>query len=218
MAINFFHTNDDLIFHGDGETGAVFTFGECRNLTNDDDKIVRLKYRLKTYYIDALKEIHNPFVSSIMTCVGLEVLGQVFLGVNSDGETIESNTISMYQMLDPIMANPLANNFKTNYNTKRNQLGNNIDFTQSFPSYAHVVRKGLRNTFTHSYRSRGVYLDNDTTCLITINENEGTIIINPVLLKNQFLQIFTDLFDQTINSANPNYRQNLLLYWNILLM
>jgi len=120
MEENFFHYPDDTIFHGT-DTAQGYTFKEARALTDDDEKIFKLKTRLSGYYINGLLSIPHSFMIAIMTCVGIEVLGQVVLGYQDSGKTMKKNTIDIYKMLDQTLNNTLSNNFKTNYDKNRGQ-------------------------------------------------------------------------------------------------
>ena len=92
---------------------------------------------------------------AIITCLGIEVLGQVIFGYDQKGESIQAYTILVYQMLDQKLNDALSEKFKTNYARNREI---NLNDANSYTNYAHVLRKGLRNAFTHNYRSLGVFL------------------------------------------------------------
>ncbi|OFX21009.1 MAG: hypothetical protein A2033_11835 [Bacteroidetes bacterium GWA2_31_9] len=217
MAENYFNYPDETIFHGITDNSNGFTFLEARALAIDDEKLFKLKERLSCYYLTGLKELGNPFTIAVLTCMGIEVLGQVILGFNSKGDTIDSNTILIYEMLDSKMQDVLSPNFALNYNLRRNITGQNIDFTLDFTSYARVVRKGLRNAFTHTYRSLGVFLDAGQSDLLLIDENIGCLIINPIVFRERFLSVFEKTFSDLISNVNPIYRQNALIYFNLLI-
>jgi hypothetical protein len=210
MPENFFHYPDETIFHATETDG--FTFKEARIIIDEQEKILKLKRRLTDYYINGLISIPHSFMMAIMTCVGIEVLGQIILGCDSGGESIAENTISVYKMLDTKLNNPLTQKFKTNYARNRNIL---IGQTKDFSTYAHILRKGLRNAFTHNYRSLGVFLGGDE--LITINDDEGFIIVNHVLFRNMFIELYEDCFNKIISNSSSNYRQNALKYFELLI-
>ena len=217
MTEHFFHLPDTTIFHGIPQNVDGFSFKEARALTDDDEKISRLKTRLEGYYVSGLKDINHPFIAAIMTCVGLEVLGQVIFGFDAKGESIESYTINVYKMLDSNISQPLSSTFAINYNKKRNRTGQTTDFTNSFTSYANVIRKGLRNSFTHNYRSLGVILSDSQSDLMTIEENEGCIIVNPFIFKQKFINCFEDSFLTALFNSNQNYRAETLKYFDLLI-
>jgi len=217
MAEKFFHYPDDTIFHGT-ETDQGYTFREARALIDDDEKISKLKTRLTGYYINGLLSIPHSFMMAIMTCVGMEVLGQVILGYNSGGDSIQENTIAIYKMLNQKLNDPLASKFKINYARNRNldlNDPNHQNEIDSYKTYAHILRKGLRNAFTHNYRSLGVFLGGDE--LVAINEDEGFMIVNHLLLRDKFIECYEASFDKIISNSPPAYRQNALKYFELLI-
>jgi hypothetical protein len=90
IAENFYHNPDDTVFHGSSEYPDGYLFSYARALTTENEKILKLKERLNGYYVNGLASVEHPFMTAILTCVGLEVLGQVFLGFDSEGKTIET--------------------------------------------------------------------------------------------------------------------------------
>lgn len=217
MAINFFHYPDSTIFHAIQENSQGFTFADSRAMTDDSEKIAKLKLRLTDYYFTGLNEMTNPFTIAILTCVGIEVLGQVVLGFDLKGETIEDNTVKIYEMFDPEMSAPLSSDFKLKYNINRNLPGENYDKTSGLTNYARVVRKGLRNAFTHTYRSLGVVLGDSGTSVMQVQDNGGYIIINPYLYREKFIEIFNHCFEAAITNSKPEYRSNALKYFELLI-
>lgn len=217
MAEHFFHYPDDTIFHPIEGESRGFTFADCRVLIDEDQKIKTLKKRLDTYYINGMTELNHPFTIAILTCVGIEVLGQVMLGFDSKGQTIEGNTIQVYEMIDAKIADHLSSNFKTNYNINRNLPGQNIIFTDTFTSYAHIIRKGLRNAFTHTYRSLGVVLSHSINDIILVEEDKGQIVLNPYTFREKFINLYNDCFSKVLLNTNIVYRLNSLKYLDLLL-
>ncbi len=211
MAQQLFHTPDETYFYGS------YTFKEARILTDDNEKIEHLKTRFESYYVNGLMECTNPFTISILTCVGIEVLGQVLLGVDINGESIQANTILIYQMLSPELSKPLSSKFVTNYNLKRNVSGQSYNYANSFPSYANVLRKGLRNAFTHSYRPLGVFLDSGKQDLMVINEDEGYLAIDFDIFRKNFIICFNDSFSEILSNKNLIYKANALRYFDLLI-
>lgn len=217
MAELFFHYPDDTIFVGLPDNPNGFSFLESRALTDDNDKLKKLKDRIVGYYVNGLNEMKNPFTVAILSCIGIEVLGQIILGFDKKGETIAANTITVYQMLDPKMKEPTSDLFKMNYNLNRNEIGKNIDFAKDLPTYSHIIRKGLRNAFTHNYRSLGVLLDDKQQDVIIVDENKGTLIINPFVFRTKFLNCFQSRFTEIISNTQLNYKQNALKYFDLLI-
>jgi hypothetical protein len=216
-SLSFFHLPDTTIFHGVPNLPQGYTFGECRALVDDEEKLRHLKERLTGYYVNGLIGVGHPFIAAIMTCVGLEVLGQVIFGFDSKGESIQTNTILIYEMLDSSLSQALSAKFKNNYNRNRNIAGVTNDLTSSFASYAHVIRKGLRNSFTHNYRSLGVFLDDAQSIYLIINEDEGYVVLNPDVFKKSFVDCYEKCFAEIISGNNPGYRKEALKYFDLLL-
>lgn len=217
MTEHFYHYPDDTIFHGIEGNSIGFSFGDCRALIDDNQKIEKLKKRLDTYYINGLQDMNHPFTTAILTCVGLEVLGQVMLGFDNKGQTIENNTIKVYEMLDQKVAAQLSASFATNYNNNRNVTGQYVNFTNAFTSYAHVIRKGLRNAFTHTYRSLGVVLSDSLGEIMQVDENKGLVIVNPYVFRQKYIDLYNDSFNKALSNSIPAYRKNALSYLDLLL-
>jgi len=211
---NFFAYSDDTIFHGIEGDSAGFTFGKFRDLKDDNEKIERLKKRLTSYYLDGLNELKNPFAMATLTTIGIEVLGQIMLGFDKKGETIDANTIKIYQKLDDKMGEILSSDFKSNYNRKRGSGTSGKDWTSGLTTYAHVVRKGYRNSFMHTYRSLGVFLDNDKP-LIEVNEGEGCIFLNPRLFRHKFNEVCENCFKEALKEG-ADERKNAIEYVELL--
>jgi hypothetical protein len=210
MAENFFHYPDEIIFHANPTNGV--TFKEIRALNTDQDKLLSLQKRLTDYYINGLKSISHSFMMAIITCVGIEVLGQMTLGFEPNGDSIAAYTLNIYEMLDEKLKLPLSSKFKTAYasNTGRDILSMN-----GFSNYAGVLRKGLRNAFTHNYRSLGVFLGGDE--LLSVYEDDGLIIVNHEMFKHRFINCFESCFEQILSNTNPAYRQQALKYFELLI-
>ena len=112
MTEDFYHYQDDTIFHGVAGNPKGFSFADCRALTDDNEKLKRLQERLTGFYISGLTGISHPFTTAILTCVGIEVLGQVILGFDSKGHTVDSHTIQV--SMDWCKSVPLAINVSEN--------------------------------------------------------------------------------------------------------
>jgi hypothetical protein len=216
MLENFFHYPNDIIFHGTNEP-AGYTFAEARDLATDRAKLQKLKERLTGYFINGLTSTPHSFITVIMTCVGLEVLGQVMLGFDQRGETISAHTIQVYEMLDVQLTQPLTEKFREQYNLNRNSQGQSRDYTQGFSSYAHVVRKGLRNAFTHTYRSLGVFLGGVDGHFMLVDDEQGWIVIDPNAFRDRFIELYEQCFEEAIIGSNETYKTNALSYFNLLI-
>jgi len=217
--MNKFHLPNKTIFHGVSGNPNGYSYEQARSLTSQKSKIDHLRLRLESYYISGLNNVNHPFLASILTCVGVEVLGQVMLGTDSNGESIQQNTIEIYKFLDPILSDPLTQKFKDEYNQRRAYplIPTNNQFTSSFTCYAFVLRKGLRNSFTHNYRSMGVKLQHDLKVTVKVNERTGMLIVNPTLYRNAFKDLFNTMFDDIQNGNNQTNLQNALDYFDIII-
>jgi hypothetical protein len=187
-------------------------------LTSDDEKIKHLKERLAGYYVNSLQDITHPFIGCIMTCVGIEVIGQVILGFNAKGGSIDNNTLDVYKMLDPIISQSPSSTFKTNYNRNRNVVGTVFtDFAQDLPTYADLIRKGLRNSYTHNYRSLGVMLRDSQKDLVVEEAAEGILVVNPDMFRNSFIALYETCFSDMLAGHKPLYKAKAIEYINLLL-
>jgi hypothetical protein len=211
MAVKFFSLPDDTIFHGiPNSTG--FTFRQTRALTDDTDKLKHLKERLDGYYINGLRDINHPFITAIMVCIGIEVLGQVVLGFKADGESDTPNTIEIYKLVNSSLSNSPNQTFKNGYCNSRGLTA----YPNELSDYAHIVRSGLRNSFAHSYRSRGIALDASQQQLLIEDDANGLLILNPDLFRTEFITLYEKCLNDAITSFNINYRQCALKYFDLL--
>lgn len=217
MALKYFHFPNSTIFHGAVGSFKKYTFKQARDLNNDTIKIKHLKLRLESYYLHGLKKTKDPFISAILTCVGIEVLGQVMLGVDSNGETDKQHTIEIYKMMDSILADNLSSKFKSNYNLGRKFPNSTPDCTNDLHTYSHILRKGLRNTFAHGYRSLGVVLDNNLDRMVLIKETQGLLIVNPKKYRKKFVELFNSMFDKVQSNSEPDWRNEAVKYFELII-
>lgn len=210
MSENLYHYPCEIYFHGG------IRFDEARELVDNTSKIRHLKKRLEGYYLNGFSRIKNPFTIALMVCIGVEVIGQVFLGTNEEGETIPDNTLNIYKMLDDKLCEVISPAFAASYAVRRAAPGQPPG-TYSGMTYAGVLRKGLRNTFSHSYRSLGVFLDDHQDKMIVVNETDGLISINARLFRSSFKIIFRETFQEAMDESNTTYRDNAIQYFERLI-
>jgi hypothetical protein len=85
---------DEVVFGPDPGTGKL-TYGEVRKL-DDEGKLKALKRRLDGFFVAQVDElgktetgpakVYSPFPLALLTCVGIETLGQVMYHDESKGK------------------------------------------------------------------------------------------------------------------------------------
>jgi hypothetical protein len=206
----FFYNPDGRIFHGVWGVDRGFTYGDFRNLKTDDEKFIHFKERLDGLYINGVKDITHPFSKAVMTCIGCDVLGQVFFGFDSSkNHSITENTIKIFEELDPTnLRRGIELEFRNNYEGRLN-IRSPLKPTWH---YSHVFNHGLRNSYIHSFRPFGIILNDTLNSFIEIKNEEGCIVVNPDKFWEAFYVFYQTKFDELINDHSSPYRISAKIY------
>ncbi len=216
---------DKTIFGPHISENRGITFGEVRQLSNDDIKIEYLRKRFEGYFVDQVdpisdrEKVYSPFPLTVLTCIGVETLGRVFFDVEAlvqderkKKEISKLVSIPIYGFLDARLTRQLSKEFKTSMQT----IWPN-DNVKNISNYAELLHSYLRTSFVHGYRGKNVFLSAE---LETGWEfDSGSLIINPYWFWNQYKRVFQDCFIKISDkreSNNPN-RRNALKYFNRIL-
>jgi len=199
---------DEIIFTTNYENKAI-TFGDVRNIVKENELINLLENRLDRYLITQVQPLLKnkcAFPLSIMTCIGIETLGEIFINKNIDD--------SSYQFVQII--SQIDQRFGRKINKKYENELKKIWEEKSISginSYGKIVYKFFRNNMIHGYHTKGLFLSYEDTEKINIDDNNAFIIINPNWFWNSFYDTFIKLFKEiTEAQSNNTQRKNCLKY------
>ena len=217
----------DKTFFGsqlDGK-GAIL-FGEVRQITNEDEKLLLLKRRLEAYLISQIDpiadstQIYSPFPLTVLTCVAVETLGRVISPVvkwendqHKQNEISKLASVSIYGELDKKLTRPLTQVFKKSMQ----ELWPKDKNVKSIKSYAELFHSYLRTSFMHGYRSKNVFLKAELEEGWVIKD--GFLIINPYWFWKEYKRVFEESFDKIFDKKEKNnpHRVNALAYFHRLI-
>ena len=85
----------NLTIFGVDENEASINYGTVRQITDEDRLIRLLKLRIEVFFIGQVKPLEtvSPFPLSVMTCIGVETLGEITIAENSDDNGIQLKNI-----------------------------------------------------------------------------------------------------------------------------
>jgi hypothetical protein len=198
----------DEIYFGINTKGESITFGYVRNITDENELIKLLELRLRRFFIDQtqiLQDKRSAFPLCIMTCIGIETLGNIFIEENKDDRAYRFNEIS--SKMDQLFGRPIKLSLKEKFIA----IWKNNEFKTD--SYGKLLYRLLRNTMIHGYHIKGYYLSYESTKDINIDEENAIIKINPDWFWNTFKNTFDKIFIETLKAqSNNRYRINCLKY------
>lgn len=195
------------------------SYGEIREITEDDIKLKYLKKRLEGFLvnqIDEMAEKGSPFPLTVMTCISVETLGRVISPVvkyeqnpRDKNEIPKLVSIPVYGMLDKVLTRPLNKKEKASMKL----LWPN-DRIEDISSYAHLFHSHLRTSFIHGYRGKNVFLS--TELEDGWDFQEGSLIINPNWFWKQYKRVFNECFEKILDTKEVNnpYKINALDYFH----
>lgn len=211
-------------FHFGGK-GTAILFGEVRQITNEDDKLLILKRRLEAYLISQIDpiadstKIYSPFPLTVLTCVAVETIGRVISPVSEwekdkhkDKEISKLVSVHIYGELDKKLTRPLTKEFKASMQV----LWPN-DNVKDIKSYAELFHSYLRTSFMHGYRSKNVFLKAEQEEGWVIKD--GFLIINPYWFWREYKRVFEESFEKIFDKKEKNnpYRIHALAYFHRLI-
>ena len=180
--------------------GKIQYFNELINL---------LRLRLKVFFIDQVKPLQNhssAFPFTTMTCVGIEILGKIFIMENKDDTS--------YQFVEIIkkIHQFFARKPNKKYDKKLKEIWSEKDLNK-IDCFGKIVYRFFRNTMIHGYQGKGVSLSYEDTKNIEVDENFAFIKINPDWFWNNFKDFFDKRFMEILNAQDNNKeRQYCLKY------
>lgn len=214
---------DKTIFGGHLTENRGISFGEIRQITDEDLKLKYLKKRLETFLIQQVNPIgdrivYSPFPLTILTCVACETLGRIIEPITKYEkdkriklEIPKITSVKIYGMLDKVLTRPLTKEFKT----EMQKLWKKDDVS-SISSYSELFHSYLRTSFIHGYRGKNVFLTEDIDKWAF---QDGSLFLNPYWFwsayKTTFETCFSKIFDK--KEKNNPFRLNALDFFNRLI-
>lgn len=200
------HNVPDHVVFGPRASGGDLTYGEVRAL-NRQEQVEALRRRFEKWLVGQSQPIADsgasPFPLAVMTCVGIEALGQIAFG---PGSAQKDPFVSVAPLLDARLGNPLTPAFLSVFNSR---WATRLD-PQANPARVSSVGELLytffRNSMIHGYRGRGVFLSEDEVADMAVNETEGTMTVNPSWLWRRYGEVATTVFDKIESSADAGMR------------
>lgn len=176
---------------GVDENEASINYGTVRQITDEDRLIRLLKLRIEVFFIGQVKPLEtvSPFPLSVMTCIGVETLGEITIAESSD-----DNGIQFKKILGKFDTN-LA---KTLTKTEKELVKKNWPDKdgEKIKTLTDLFYKYYRNTMIHGYRGKGVFLSSGLNPPFIFND--GFLIINPDWFWTRFIEVFNSTFEQLL--------------------
>jgi hypothetical protein len=185
----------DSTYFGDRPEGGGITYGEVRELSEDDRKLEILKLRLDSFLISQVKaltdknpdgtyKIWSPFPLTVMTLLSIETLGHVIgdvkeVKMKNEQEFSKKIATPIYKLMDKELSRGVSKKFHKAFKKLHGK-----DDRKSLDVYSDVIHKYQRNTFTHGYQAKGVYLSHQLEVPWLKDEEQGFITINPYFFGN----------------------------------
>ena len=181
---------DQTIF-GVDENEASINYGTVRQITDEDRLIILLKLRIEVFFIGQVKPLEtvSPFPLSVMTCIGVERLGEITIAENSDDNGIQFKKI--LGKFDTNLAKTLTKAEKEL--VKKNWPDKD---GEKIKTLTDLFYKYYRNTMIHGYRGKGVFLESGLNPPFIFND--GFLIINPDWFWTRFIEVFNSTFEQLL--------------------
>jgi len=218
----------DSTYFGDKPGGGGFTYGEARKLTDNDRKIEILKLRLDSFLISQVKsltektpddtyKIWSPFPLTVMTLLSIETLGHVIGDVKEvkkkhEQEFSKKIATPIYKLTDKRLSDGISKKFHAAFKALHGK-----EDKKALNVYSDIIHKYQRNTFTHGYQAKGVYLSHQLDVPWAKDEALGFLTINPYMFWDLFECTFKIVFEKISINKEPKWRKNALSYFDALL-
>lgn len=176
---------------GVDENEASINYGTVRQITDEDRLIILLKLRIEVFFIGQVKPLEtvSPFLLSVMTCIGVETLGEITIAESSDDNGIQFKKI--LGKFDTKLAKTLTKAEKEL--VKKNWPDKD---GEKIKTLTDLFYKYYRNTMIHGYRGKGVFLSSGLKPPFIFND--GFLIINPDWFWTRFIEVFNSTFEQLL--------------------
>jgi len=181
-------------------SGKEVTYGKIRVEKDENNKIDFLKYRLNDFLLSQVDKLikGSPFPLSVMTCIGIETLGTIF--IKKDKKNKSHQFVEIIKIIDPEFSKTFSKEFKKDFNKIWNK-----NILDHIDNYGQFIYKYFRNTMVHGFQGEGVYLSDETK--VSFEIKKGHITLNPYLFWEEYKKTYEDLFNKVLNNEEP-YRTN----------
>jgi len=174
-----------------------------------EERIHALKTRLDDLLIKQVNEFgadytrggkaYSPFPLAVMTCVGIEALGQMFyrqLSLESQKEPF----IAVAKRIDQKFSRQLKKEFKEAFGNRWNK-----EDISKLQNAAQVLYVYFRNTMVHGYFGKGVGLtDLSERETDDLTFGDGYLVLNPYWFWKEFEKVYSKLFDEARQGDRNN--------------
>jgi hypothetical protein len=199
----------DYVIFGIDSSGNPIDYGFVRTITDDNELIELLNLRLKVFFVNQvqpLQDAKSPFPLTIMTCVGIETLAEIFVK-RKEGDQSFRFVETLKQMHQKFSHKP---NGKFKQKLKEIWLEKELS---NLDSFAKITYQFFRNTMMHGYQGKGVFLSYGDTVNIEINDELAFIKLNPDWFWNRFKEYYEKLFTMVkLAQTNNPEKQNCIQY------
>lgn len=197
--------------------GEDIFYSTVRNCQNDFQKIKYLKARLDDWFVNHIEPLSNAnsaFPLAIMTCIGIETIGQIFI------KPITTKQNRYFVGAIAKIDQKFSKKFDMRFQEKFEEMWSKEPFEGEekelkINNNAELIYTFFRNTMIHGYKAKGVYLD--------LNENlefetkEGYLILNPKWFWNKFKLCYEKLFKEALSNADKSEHKQSIAYINKLI-
>ena len=198
---------NDVIF-GPNPGSIQLSYGQVRQL-DDDGKLRALKSRIDSFFVSQVDplgkddlggvKVYSPFPLALLTCVGIEMLGQVmYHDTMGAGDSQREGFVRVAKSIHPGFSKQLGKKFKGEIAS----LFPGKD-AKKIKSAADILYFYQRNTLIHGYQSRGVYLTEGSD---QWELKAGALRINPYWFWQSFKVTYEGLFEDLFENqehTNP---------------
>lgn len=200
---------DKLVFGPRLNNNSPVTYGEIRRIKDRKLQIKYLKRRIDQFFIYQTSPLYknennevnvkSVFPLALLTCVGVETLGQIVINENKDASSYQFTQI--LNLFDKRFSRTLPKKMKQRL---LNSLGD-YDKTK-VKTISDLIHSYFRNTMVHGYRGRWVFLSVELKDNWTFDESTGFIVIQPIWFWETFLKIYEDIFNELLKGKNENHK------------
>lgn len=199
---------DDVIF-GIKEDQKSIDYGYIRSVSDENELIRLLELRLGVFFenkVEPLVDSRSAFPLAVMTCIGIETLGEIFFKEDKDESARQFVNVT-FELSSEFKKKPEKETLKIMNQTWSEEKMKGIK------SKGHVLHNFFRNSMIHGFSAQAIYLSyEDTNDFIEI-PNKGIFVMNPDWLWNRYKLGTAKLFKMAQSGKNHKQkRKNCLTY------
>lgn len=197
----------NIVFGIDQNKEGVF-YKDIRLVEDEQELIQLLKLRLDAFFIGQvmpMEQYYSAFPLAIMACIGIETLGQIFIGL---GEKSGDSFVSMTKQIHQFFGRKPSLKFEAGFR----QSWPGKDWEQ-IDCYGKLFYVYFRNTMVHGYQGKAIFLSYEDTDSFQVNEEFGYLTINPNWIWGLTRIKYEKLFKKALGGqANSYERKQCLMY------